>query len=86
MYRPLLISAALALLAVQPASAADRPLTDDERTKLVAAMQAEGCSGGEMEFDDGRYEVDDARCTDGRSYDLEFDAAFKLVRKEREAD
>lgn len=76
-----LVSAALLLLAWERALAADRPLTDDERTKLLAAMQAEGCSGGQMEFDDGHYEVDDASCADGRKYDLKFDASFKLVEK-----
>ena len=35
-----------------------------------------------MEFDDdGHYEVDDVRCSDGRKYDLEFDTAFKLTKK-----
>jgi hypothetical protein len=75
-------SAALSLLAWESGLATDRPLTEDERTKLVAAMTAEGCSGGQMEFDDdGHYEVDDARCSDGRRYDLKFDASFKLIGK-----
>jgi len=77
-------SAALSLLACGSGLAEDRPLTGDERTKLVAAMTAEGCSGGQMEFDDGHYEVDDARCSDGRTYDLKFDASFKLISKERD--
>ena len=75
------LSAALSLFAWWPAQAGDRPLTDDERTKLVAAIAAAGCSGGQMEFDDGLFEVDDARCSDGRSYDLKFDASFKLIAK-----
>jgi hypothetical protein len=63
--------------------AKDRPVTVDERLKLSAAVAAEGCTAGEMEFDDdGYYEVDDARCSDGRKYDLRFDQAFKLLRKE----
>ena len=61
---------------------ADRPVTEEERAKLVAAMAAEGCSGGEMEFDDGKFEVDDARCADGKEYDLDFDRDFKLIKKE----
>ena len=66
---------------VAPAHADDRPLTDQERTQLIAAMQAEGCSGGEMEFDDGKFEVDDARCSDGKEYGLHYDTSFKLIRK-----
>jgi hypothetical protein len=34
-----------------------------------------------MEFDDGHYEVDNVRCSDGRKYDLELDTAFKLTKK-----
>lgn len=64
------------------AALADRPVTDEERAKLLAAMTVEGCSGGEMEFDDGKFEVDDARCADGKEYDLEFDQSFKLIKKE----
>lgn len=66
------------------AALADRAVTDQERTQLVAAMQAQGCSGGEMEFDDGKFEVDDARCADGKKYDLDFDAAFKLLEKDQD--
>lgn len=38
-----------------------------------------------MEFDDGRFEVDDARCRDGKRYDLTFDRDFKLTNKEPES-
>jgi hypothetical protein len=73
------------LVVAIPALAKDRPVTDDERAKLVAAVAAQGCSGGKMELDDdGHYEVDDTRCNDGRKYDLRFDTAFKLIKKELE--
>jgi hypothetical protein len=61
---------------------ADRPVTDQERAQLIAALQTLGCSGGEMEFDDGKFEVDDARCSDGKTYDLDFDTSFKLIKKD----
>jgi hypothetical protein len=61
---------------------ARRPVTEAERAKLVAAMAAQGCSGGEMEWDDRHFEVDEAVCSDGRRYDLEFDAEFRLINKE----
>jgi hypothetical protein len=77
----------LALLASLVGSArADRPLTQEERAKLLSALAAEGCAGGKLEFDDGKYEVDDAKCHDGRTYDLKFDRDFRLVRKELEDD
>ena len=66
------------------AALADRAVTDQERTQLVAALQAQGCSGGKMEFDDGKFEVDDARGADGNTYDLDFDRSFKLVKKDKD--
>ena len=65
------------------AAADDRSVTEDERSKLAAAITAEGCSGGEMEFDteDNEFEVDDAICGEGREHDLKFDASYKLIRK-----
>ena len=74
----------MAVLAVSALPAlADRQVTEDERTKLVAAIQAEGCTGGkfEMDEDDQQFEVDDAVCADGKKYDLKFDAQMKLKRK-----
>lgn len=80
--RTLLTSAAL-LAAIAGPAAADRPVTEAERAKLVAAVAAEGCSGGKMEWDDDdrEFEVDDARCGDGRKYDLTFHADFTLKSK-----
>ena len=75
------ISAALLILAWGSALADDRALNADESTKLTAAVSAEGCSGGKMQFDHGRYGVDAAQCGDGRQYDLDFDASFKLIAK-----
>ena len=84
MIHRLLVLAALAPLAIAPIVANARPLTDDERAKLAAAVKAEGCEGGRFEYDDGAFEVDEARCSDGRTYDLEFDAQFRLTGKDLE--
>jgi hypothetical protein len=81
MHYQLAFAAAILLAIGAPALAKDRPVTDEERAKLVAAVAAQGCSGGKMEFDDGHFEVDDAKCNDGREYDLEFDIAFNLIKK-----
>jgi hypothetical protein len=71
------------------ALAKDRPVTDQERPKLEAALKEAGCSSGKMEFDDdkaaahpnGKFEVDDATCQDGKKYDLTFDPNFKVLTK-----
>jgi hypothetical protein len=79
----LLTSATIALLGIAPAFAKDRPVTDEERAKLVTAVAAQSCEGGKMEYDleDSHYDVDDVRCSDGRKYDLKFDTSFKLIKK-----
>ena len=46
---------------------ADRPITAEERAKLHSAINREGCVGGKLEFDDGHFEVDDAKCEMGGS-------------------
>lgn len=69
-------------LAATPAQA-DRRLTREEQSGIRSAMKDMGCSGGKMEFDDGKFEVDDARCH-GKRYDLTFDRNFKLTAKELE--
>lgn len=82
----------LVVALVMPATATlakDRPVTEQERPKLEAALKEAGCSGGKMEFDDdrgashpdGKFEVDDAICQDGKKYDLAFDPSFKLLAK-----
>jgi hypothetical protein len=83
--RMLLAAAPLVVLSQAPAWSG-RAVTEDEKMKLVAALAAEGCSGGEMEFDDGLFEVETAKCRDGKQYDLVFDVNFKLVSKELSDD
>jgi hypothetical protein len=63
---------------------ASRPVTDAERAKLVAVITADGCSGGKMVWDDTHFEVDEVVCSDGRRYDMKFDADFRLVDKRPE--
>jgi Peptidase propeptide and YPEB domain len=78
--RMLLAAAFLVVLSQVPARSG-RTVTEVERAKLVAALAVEGCSGGEMAFDDGKYEVEETVCRDGNEYDLVFDANFKLVNE-----
>ena len=81
--------AAVIALSAAAALAKDRAVTDQERPKLEAALKEVGCSGGKMEFDDdkgsahpnGKFEVDDSTCQDGKKYDLTFDPNFVLLTK-----
>src|SRR5262245_17425570 len=80
--RAVLIS--LAFILGTGTALADRPLTQEESDKLNAALKQEGCSGGKMEFEDGKFEVDNAVCADGKTYDLDFDSSFRLIKKKQE--
>jgi hypothetical protein len=82
MMRGLLIF--LGLILTTGTAIADRPVTQEESERLQAALKEQGCSGGKMEFDDGKFEVEDARCADGKTYDLEFDSSFRLITKKLE--
>jgi Type I phosphodiesterase / nucleotide pyrophosphatase/Peptidase propeptide and YPEB domain len=77
-------SAVISLAVILSASSAvaDRPVTQEESERLGAALEREGCSGGKMEFDDGKFEVKRATCADGKRYDLDFDNSFQLIKKE----
>ena len=77
--RSVLIS--LALILSTGAAIADRPVTQQENERLQSALKEQGCSGGEMEFDDDKFEVERATCADGKTYDLEFDSSFRLIKK-----
>jgi hypothetical protein len=80
--RRILASATVVAALGGAALAADRPVTDDERAKLVSAITAAGCSGGNMEWDesDKEFEVDDAIC-DGRRHELKFNPDYSLKSK-----
>jgi hypothetical protein len=77
----IIILAAGVLVLTAGIALADRPVTEQERAHLVQAIASQGCSGGKLEFDDGKFEVDDATCADGKKYDLHFDQAFNLLKK-----
>jgi hypothetical protein len=79
--RMLLAAASLVVLSQAPAWSG-RAITEEDRIKLAVALAAEGCSGGEVEFDKGKYEIEAAMCRDGKEYDLVFDVNFKLLGHE----
>jgi Peptidase propeptide and YPEB domain len=70
------------LLTTQPARA-DRAPTPEERARIEQALRSLGFqSWEEIELDDGLWEVDDAKHTDGKEYDLKLDPATLRVVKQ----
>lgn len=73
--------ATAALVALSLPAFADAPLTEAEQKQATAAAAQWGCEGGKWEKEteaSGVFEADDAKCKDGRNYDLKFDKDFKL--------
>ena len=85
--RPVL-ALALALgaasLAPLSATAGDRPITPEEMRQIEQTLRREGYTRwGEVEFEHGRFEVDDAVHTDGRRYDLKLSAADFVITEKK---
>lgn len=80
MKRTLLAVASLAFGA--GAALADEKPSAAEMEKINATAKAWGCSGGEGEKESessGLYELDDAKCADGKKYDLKMDKDYKII-------
>ena len=77
------LTALTLLVLVTTPAMADRQVTEDERARLTQAVADQGCSGGKMAYDekDREFDVDDATCSDGKRYDLEFDEQYRLKSK-----
>jgi hypothetical protein len=65
---------------------ADREPSSEERARIMEALQAAGYSSPEeIELDDGVWEVDDARASDGGEYDLELDPdSLEITSRDRD--
>ncbi len=71
-----------AIIATPALADDDRPPTAEERTKIEAALKAEGFTAWkEIEFDDNRWEIDDASHADGKVYDVYLRKDMSLVFK-----
>ena len=71
------------LVAIVVPAKADPAGTYTELAKLLAAIEAQGCSGGEVDWDDDnqQFDVEESVCADGGKYALRFDAGFKFIGK-----
>ena len=78
---------ALAAAFVATPALADRNANAEERAAIEKVLRTQGfVSWEEIELDDGRWEVDDARDAKDVEYDLKMDPkTLKIVRKEEDA-
>jgi hypothetical protein len=84
--KPIILAAPFSILAAfssSPASADDRPPTAEERTRIEAALKADGyTSWGSIELDDNRvWEVDDAIDAQSKEWDLDLDMQSLAIVK-----
>jgi len=85
----ILLAASVGLLPVAAIAAnlPDRLPTDAERVAIERVLQANGfVSWDDIEFDDGRrWEVDDARLSNGEAYDLKLaPETLRITRRTRD--
>lgn len=82
--KSIILAAPLALFATV-AFAQDRAPTAEERTRIEAALKADGyTSWGSIELDDNRvWEVDDALDAQGKEWDLDLDMnSLAIVKRD----
>ena len=86
MIRCTLVLAALALPAAAIAQTEweDRPVTQEERVQVLAALEQAGCTEPtKIERDDDGYEADNAKCAGG-VFDIDLDRDFRIIDRDRE--
>lgn len=73
------------LFATMPALAQDRAPNAEELNRIEAVLKADGfTTWADIELDDGRvWEVDDAKHTDGKEYDVDLDpTSYAIVKRD----
>ncbi len=84
--RYIFVAITTALLMTTTALADTKP-TAEETTKIKEAISVLGCTGGEFEKEDeasGLYEIDDAKCHDGKQFDIKLDDQFRVIDMSRD--
>ena len=77
----LMTLAAVSFIAGTTFAISDTPVSPAEAEKIKTALEAFGCTAGEMEKGESSvfaFEVDDAKCKDGE-YDIKLDKDFKVI-------
>lgn len=81
-----LVAVPAVALAQNTAKWEDQPVTAKERTSVITALRAIGCTNPtRIERDDDGYEADNAKCRDG-VYDIDLDRRFRVIDRDREDD
>lgn len=67
----------------------DRNPTSQELARIKQVLEAQGCSfvnldDVELQLNSNVYEVDDAICKDGNSYEIYLDQNFNIIMKEQD--
>jgi hypothetical protein len=57
-------------------------LTADQSSRLQAALDAQGCAGGNVNVGESGFEIVGAKCGGGRIYDLVFDHDYRMLKKD----
>lgn len=91
---PLLAGAAMGQTVERPAPApipgqsSERPPSPEERRQIEEVLRQAGFTRwGEIQFDSGHFEVDDAVGPDGRKYDLKLSQVdFSIMSREPDDD
>ena len=63
----------------------DRKITDQEREKIVQALNTIGCSTfkeAEFAIDKKHFEIDDVVCADGQIYEIYLSKDYQVIKKE----
>ena len=78
------VAAVAAALSLSTGSSRDP--APDERSRLEAALRDQGYTKwDDIDFEDGRWEVDDAVHRDGKTYDLKLDPnSLRVVEREED--
>ncbi len=66
---------------------ADEKPSDEQAGKIKEAIAAWGCEGGTFEKESeatGVFEIDDAKCKDGKQYDIKLDSNYTLILMSRD--
>jgi hypothetical protein len=79
------VTIAAVYLHSSPTARADRTPTPEERGRIEQALHNLGfVTWKKIELDDGSWEVDDARQSDGKKYDLKLNTDLEVTKQEED--